>query len=151
MSNRRIDLHDVLFGGFLILVAAGAMAATRNLTVGTAADMGPGYMPLLISLLVLAFGVFFVGRGLLSGRERGIEAGQLRPILAICASVIAFALLAERGGLVIASIATILIAGLGGREQRLVESVVFAAVLTGCAVLLFVNLLSLPVPVWPRW
>lgn len=149
MLKLRINLQDTLFGIFLILVAGGAMFATRKLSVGTAANMGPGYMPLAVSLIILGFGVFLIGRGLLAGREEGIETVHLRPILAILLSVGAFALLAERAGLVFASLAAILIAGAGGREFRLVESVIFACVLTACAVLLFVRLLQLPIPIWP--
>lgn len=149
MLKLRINLQDVLFGAFLIAVAAAAMFVTRNLTVGTAADMGPGYMPLAVALIILGFGVFLIGRGLLAGHAQDIEAVQIRPLLAILISVGVFALLAERAGLVVASLATILIAGLGGREFRIVESVLFACVLTACAVLLFVRVLALPIPIWP--
>ena len=149
MLKLRINLQDALFGIFLILVAGFAIFATRNLSVGTAANMGPGYMPLAVSLIILGFGVFLTGRGLLAGREQGIDAVQIRPILAILVSVGVFALLAERAGLVVASLATIIIAGFGGRQNRIVESVLFACVLTACAVLLFVRVLALPIPIWP--
>jgi hypothetical protein len=149
MLKLRINLQDTLFGIFLILVAGFAMFATRNLSVGTASNMGPGYMPLAVSLIILGFGVFLTGRGLLSGREQGIEAVQMRPILAILASVAVFALLAERAGLVVASLATIIVAGFGGRQNRIVESIIFACVLTAAAVLLFVRVLALPIPIWP--
>jgi Tripartite tricarboxylate transporter TctB family len=149
MSKLRINLHDALFGTFLILVATAAMVATRKLSVGTASDMGPGYMPLAVALIILGFGVFLIGRGLLSGNGQGVEAVQIRPLLAIFISVGVFALLAERAGLVLASLATILIAGFGGREFRIVESILFACVLTACAVLLFVRVLALPIPIWP--
>lgn len=149
MLKRKIDLQDVLFGGFLILVAAGAILATRNLNVGTASSMGPGYMPLAVSLIIMGFGIFLIGRGLLSGKAEGVEPIQLRPILAIMVSVAIFAVLAERLGLVVASLGTVIVAGFGGREHRLVEAIIFAAVLTACSVLLFVRVLSLPIPVWP--
>lgn len=149
MSKLRINLQDALFGTFLILVATAAMFVTRKLSVGTASDMGPGYMPLAVALIILGFGVFLVGRGLLAGNEQGIDTVHVRPILAILISVGVFALLAEKAGLVLASLATILIAGFGGREFRLAESVLFACVLTACAVLLFVRVLALPIPIWP--
>jgi len=149
MLKLRINLHDVLFGIFLIVAAGAAMFMTRNLTIGTASNMGPGYMPLAVALIILGFGVFLIGRGLLTGNEQGIETVQLRPILAVLVSVGVFALLAERAGLVLASLATIIVAGFGGREFRIVESVLFACVLTACAALLFVSVLDLPLPLWP--
>ncbi|MGQ4275090.1 tripartite tricarboxylate transporter TctB family protein [Terrihabitans sp. B22-R8] len=146
--QRKGDLPDILFGGFLILVAAGTMFATRNLTVGRAGDMGPGYMPLAISLILLGFGLVFAGRGFFR-LNRGIEPVQPRPVLGIMLAVGMFALLAESAGLVLASLATIIVAGFAGRENRLIESLIFSVVLTAAAVLLFVKGLALPVPVWP--
>lgn len=149
MTRSRFDWQDLLFGLFLVAVAAGALVATRNLNVGTAADMGAGYMPRVVSLGLLAFGLFFCARGV---RRAGlaIEAVQLRPLLAILGAVGIFALTAERLGLAIASVVTVIIAGFATREGRLRETVPFALLLSGAAVLLFIKVLALPVPVWPR-
>lgn len=149
MTRSRIDWQDVLFGLFLVAVAAGTLVATRNLTVGSAADMGPGYMPRVVSLGLLAFGLFFCVRGL---RRAGlaIERVQMRPLLAVLGAVSVFALTAERLGLAIASVVTVILAGFATREGRLVETVLFALLLSGAAVILFIKVLALPVPVWPR-
>lgn len=149
MTRSRIDLQDLLFGLFLVAVAAGTLFATRNLTVGHAADMGPGYMPRVVALALMGFGLFFTGRGLWRMRV-GIAPVQLRPLLAILASVGVFALTAERLGLAIASVVTVVLASLATREGRVVETVAFAVLLSGAAVLLFVKLLGLPIPIWPR-
>ena len=148
MTRSRIDLQDLLFGLFLVAVAAGTLVATRNLTVGHAADMGPGYMPRVVALALMGFGLFFSGRGLWRMRV-GIAPVQLRPLLAILASVGVFALTAERLGLAIASV---LDGGLPKwrEEGRPIETIAFAIVLSGAAVLLFVKLLGLPIPIWPR-
>ena len=149
MTRSRIDLQDLLFGLFLVAVAAGTLFATRNLAVGHAADMGPGYMPRVVALALMAFGLFFSGRGLWRTRV-GIAPVQLRPLLAILASVGVFALTAERLGLAIASVLAVILASFATREGRLVETVAFAVALSGAAVLLFVKVLGLPIPVWPR-
>ncbi len=149
MTRSRIDLQDLLFGLFLVAVAAGTLVATRNLAVGHAADMGPGYMPRVVALALMGFGLFFSGRGLRRVRV-GIAPVQLRPLLAILASVGIFALTAERLGLAIASVLAVILASFATREGRLIETVAFAIVLSGAAVLLFVKLLGLPIPIWPR-
>ncbi|NOJ45825.1 tripartite tricarboxylate transporter TctB family protein [Bradyrhizobium archetypum] len=149
MTRSRIDLQDLLFGLFLVAVAAATLVATRNLTVGHAADMGPGYMPRVVALALMGFGIFFTGRGLWRMRV-GIAPVQWRPLLAILASVGVFALTAERLGLAIASVAAVMLASFATREGRLVETVAFALLLSGAAVLLFVKLLGLPIPIWPR-
>ncbi|WP_035713159.1 tripartite tricarboxylate transporter TctB family protein [Azorhizobium doebereinerae] len=148
MTRRRFDLPDLLFGGFLVLVAGAALATTWHLSVGTAADMGPGYFPRVVAFALLAFGLFFLGRG--AGRRfHGIETIHLRPLLAIPASVAVFAVLAASAGLALASLATIVVAGLASRETRALENLVFGVAISAGAVLLFAKLLSLPVPVWP--
>lgn len=149
MSTSRIDWQDLLFGLFLVAVAAGTLVATRNLTVGNAADMGAGYMPRIVALGLLAFGLFFCVRGVRRARPT-IEPVQLRPLLAVLAAVAIFALTAERLGLAIASVVTVILAGLATREGRLRETVPFALLLSTAAVLLFIKVLALPVPVWPR-
>jgi hypothetical protein len=149
MIRSRIDWQDLLFGLFLVAVAAGALIATRKLNVGHAADMGAGYMPRAVSLGLLAFGLFFCLRGVRRAAV-AIEPVQLRPLLAILGAVGIFALTAERLGLAIVSMVTVVIAGFATREGRLRESIPFALLLSGAAVLLFIKVLALPVPVWPR-
>lgn len=148
MTARRFDLPDILFGLFLVFVATAALVATRHLTVGTAADMGAGYMPRIVSMALLAFGLFFTVRGLLR-RHQGIERLRVRPVVAISGSVAVFAVLAVSAGLALASIATIVVAGLASRETRPLENLLFGMVISAGAVLLFVKFLALPVPVWP--
>lgn len=148
MTQRRIDWPDLLFGLFLICVAAGTFAATAKLAHGTAADMGPGYMPRAIALGLLGFGLFFAGRGLLRAHA-GIARVHLRPILGIAAAVAAFSVLVESAGLALAAFAGIVIAALASRESRLVEVLVFGIGVSAGAVLLFVKALALPVPIWP--
>lgn len=148
MTRRRFDWPDLAFGAFLIAVAAGTLVATRGLNAGTAADMGPGYMPRAIALILMAFGLFFAGRGLLRGPV-GIEPVQLRPILGVAAAVGVFALLIENAGLALASFAAILIAAVASRESRFVEVIVFGFAITAGAVLLFIKALALPVSIWP--
>lgn len=151
MTRSRIDWRDLLFGLFLVAVAAGALVATRNLSVGHAADMGAGYMPRVVSLALLAFGLFFCARSLWrAGSALAIEPVQLRPLLAVLGAVGIFALTAEKLGLAIAAVVTVILASFATREGRLRETVPFALLLSGAAVLLFIKVLALPVPVWPR-
>ncbi|POR55225.1 tripartite tricarboxylate transporter TctB family protein [Bosea psychrotolerans] len=149
MTRSRIDWQDLLFGLFLVAVAAAALIATRHLVVGHAADMGPGYMPRVVSFGLLGFGLFFCARG---ARRAGpaIVPVQIRPLLAVLGAVGIFALTAERLGLAIASVVTVILAGFATREGRLRETVPFALLLSCAAAILFIKVLALPVPLWPR-
>lgn len=148
MTQRRIDWPDLLFGLFLTTVAAGTFAATWKLAGGTAANMGPGYMPRAIALVLLGFGLFFTARGL-RRPFAGIEPVQWRPILGVGVAVGMFALLIETAGLAAASLAAVLIAAFASRESRFFEVILFGLCITAGAVLLFVKALALPVAIWP--
>lgn len=149
MKRHRLDWPDVLFGVFLIAAAAGTFAATMKLSGGTAANMGPGYMPRAIALVLLGFGVVFAGRGVLGGAAVAIDRVQIRPVLGVAAAVAVFALLIETAGLAAASLAAILLAAAASRESRFFEVILFGLGVSAGAVLLFVKALSLPVDVWP--
>jgi len=146
--SKRIDWPDLLLGLFLLLVATLTLVATRKLGVGTAANMGPGYMPRVIAIAVMLFGAFFTGRGLLRS-HLGIASVQLRSLIAIPVAVALFSLLVEFSGLAIASLVTIIVAAWSSHEFRAKETVIFGIVLAALSVLLFVQVLSLPLPVWP--
>ena len=146
--SKRFDLPDLLFGLFLCAVAAVALYTTRGLKFGTLADMGSAFMPRVLALGTLGFGVVFATRGALRP-WRGIEPPQIRPVAGIAGAVAAFALLAATAGLAIASLVTILVAAVASREAKLGETVVFGVALAAGSVLLFVKLLALPVPIWP--
>ena len=148
MTNLRLGGPDLCFGAFLVLVAAGTFAAAWNLSIGTAAEMGPGYFPWAIALILLAFGLFFTVKGL-TRSHAGIEPMQWRPITLIGIAVALFALVVEGLGLGLASLATIIVAAWASRESRFFEVIVFALFMSAAAILLFIKVLALPVPLWP--
>jgi hypothetical protein len=150
MLKSRGDVPGIAFGGFLILLAVVALTETRNLTVGTAADMGPGYVPRALSLIIMAFGFVIAGRGLFS-RHRPLPAIKFRPILSVLLSLAVFALLLPRGGLALATMATMACSTFSTADYKWRESVIFAVIITAFTVLLFVYGLGLPLSVWPRW
>jgi hypothetical protein len=69
-----------------------------------------------------------------------------RACLAVSGSVLTFALLIERAGLLPAIVATVLVAALASRASRLRETLIFAVCLAAVVGLLFVGLLGQPIP-----
>jgi hypothetical protein len=150
MQKSRGDIPGIAFGGFLILLAIVALTETRNLTIGTAADMGPGYVPRALALIIMTFGLVIAGRGVFT-KHRSLPAIKLRPILSVLVSLAVFALLLTRGGLALATLATMACSTLSTTDYQWRESVIFAVIITAFTVLLFVYGLGLPLSVWPRW
>jgi Tripartite tricarboxylate transporter TctB family len=145
----RIDLPDLAFALLLVAVGAGALIAGSELPVGRAGNMGPGYVPRGLALIVIAFGIGLGVRAVL-GRARPFPGISLRPLIFISGALALFALLLPFAGLVAASLAAVACASVAAADVRPVESAIAAAVLTAFAVLLFVAALGLPIPVWPR-
>jgi hypothetical protein len=148
MEKQRFDHSDLALGIFLAAVAIGAFIATRRLSFGSAADMGPGYMPRMIAAGLLGFGLYFIVKSLRAPARR-IDPVKLRPLIGILVAVGIFAFLVVKAGLALAALATIIIAGFASSETRPLENIVFGTALAAAAVMLFVKALSLPVPIWP--
>jgi hypothetical protein len=150
MNKLRTDLPDLAFGGFLIILSLVALVETRNLSIGTAANMGPGYVPRALACVILGFGLIIAGRGFFAKR-RELPAFKFRPILSVLISLAVFALLLPRGGLALATMATMACSTLATPGYKWKESVLFAVIITVFTVLLFVTALGLPMSVWPNW
>jgi len=147
-AGRRLNYQDLLFGLFMLAVAFGMTAATWKLRIGTAANMGPGYMPRAIGVGIAGFGIIFVVKSLLS-QFQAVEPPQPRAVFGIVASVAVFGVLAPTMGLFLATLATVVVAGFASRETRVVENLLFGGAMAIGTVLLFIKGLSLPVPAWP--
>jgi hypothetical protein len=148
--NQHGNAPDIAFGAFLILLAVVALWETRALKIGSAADMGPGYVPRALAWIIMGFGMVFTASGL-RARRRAMPRFDIRSFLMVLLSLAVFALLLPKGGLVLATLGTLACSTFAVPDFRWRESLAFALVLTAFTVLLFVNGLGLPLAVWPRW
>ena len=144
----RINVPDLAFAAFLVALGALAYALASQLNVGTAAAMGPGYVPRGLALLIMVYGAALGLRALLA-RRQAFPAIELRPLLLISASVALFAILLPIAGLALTSFAIVICAGCAAYDVRLRENAIAALTLAAFAVVLFVMVLGLPIPVWP--
>lgn len=147
---RRVDLKGLAFGLFLVALAAVAFVSTRTLSIGTAADMGPGFVPRALAWIVLAFGVAFCVSGLLKAPQAWPEVAW-RPLAAILASIALFAVLFRHLGLIVACVGAVLVAGTAIRPVPWRQLLLFGPLLAAFATLLFVKGLGLPFRVWPSF
>jgi len=144
----RLNVPDLAFAVFLIALGALGFALAGELTMGSAAAMGPGYVPRGLSLIIMIYGLALGLRAAFSGREPFPEIAW-RPLLLISASVALFALLLPLAGLALTSLVVVICAGVAAYDVRLHENAVLGVVRAIFAVLLFVTVLGLPIPVWP--
>jgi hypothetical protein len=145
----RVDLPDLAFAALLAAIGAVVLIAGSELSLGRASNMGPGYVPRGLALIVIAFGIGLGIRAALAP-ARGFPGISVRALVLISAALAVFSLLLPLAGLAIASVATVACASLASRDVRPVEAAVAALALAAFAVLLFATALGLPIPVWPR-
>jgi hypothetical protein len=119
--------------------------------LGTADRMGPGYLPCLVAALLLIFGVVSLSRAV---RIDGEAVGSLafRPLLCVLGGVFAFAVLAERAGLIVSILVLALISAAGSQAFRL-EWKPMAGLVAFVALccLVFVKALGVPLPLVGSW
>jgi Tripartite tricarboxylate transporter TctB family len=146
----RLNVPDLAFGVFLVALGALAYTLAGELTVGTAASMGPGYVPRGLALIIMVYGLVLGLRAAFTGHVP-FPAVAWRPLILIAASVTLFGILLPVMGLAITSVVVVIAAGFAAYDVRLKENAILALALAIFAVLLFVTALGLPIPVWPRW
>jgi hypothetical protein len=134
----------------LIFVALGLafLIAARNYRMGSAARMGPGYFPTLLGGLLALLGLTLSLPAFFRSGDR-FPRLHLRPMLALLGAILAFALLLEPFGFVIALIVLVLVCSFADPQLRTLESLAMALFLTVFSVLIFHYLLSLPLRLWP--
>jgi hypothetical protein len=134
----------------LIAVAILAIWASRDLPGQRGFAFGPGTAPRLFAGLLVGLGALVALTGLVTDGPR-IEKYKVRGPVLVIASILLFAAMIRPLGMVIASYVTFVVAILGSKEMRVVESLLGAAVMTVFCVGLFVYLLNLPFQLWPRF
>ncbi len=144
----RINIHDLAFAAFLVALGALAFGLAGQLSIGTAAAMGPGYVPRGLAILIMIYGLALALRAMLAARL-AFPVVELRPLLLISGSVALFAILLPFAGLALTSFALVLCAGAAAYDVRLRENAIAALALAAFAVVLFIMILRLPIPIWP--
>jgi hypothetical protein len=144
----QVNVPDLAFAVFLIALGALAFGLASPLSVGTAAAMGPGYVPRGLSILIMIYGAVLGVRALFGGSVP-FPSVEFRPLILLLGAVALFAVVLPFAGLAITSFALVLCAGFAAYDVRLRENVIAAVVLAAFAVVLFVMVLGLPIRVWP--
>ena len=148
MRGRLHVNQDFLSGLMFLGWGIAGLCIGHDLPMGSALRMGPGYLPRLLSWGLIVLGIAIAIRGAIVAGEP-IGRWHWRPLVVVSIAVLAFALLLEPAGLVVATLAIVVVGGLGGPEFRFFESILLAAGLVLGAIVIFVYALKLPLPIWP--
>jgi hypothetical protein len=139
---------DFYSGLLLVAVAAVALVYIRTLAIGTVLQMGPGYFPLGLALVLLGMGLCLVMKGLLVAGPP-VDTFHLRPLFFILLSFAAFGVLIERAGLIVAIVVQVAIAHFASSEAVGRQSIITGIVLAAACAVVFVWILKIPVGLLP--
>ena len=146
----RISLSADLWSGLLFTACgAGFVLFGRQYDYGTAAEMGPGFFPAWLGGFLAVLGVGLLLKAILSTESEEIVGFSPRPALLVFAAFLVFAVLFERAGLIIASVALLGIGSLATTGFRLRSLILFMTGLIAFAIFIFVYLLGVPLQLWP--
>lgn len=140
--------RDVLTGLVFILIGGAFALGAADYGMGTARRMGPGYFPVILGGLLVLVGVGITANSLWRRKCEPIPSLYLRPVAALALSILAFAVLIDRLGLIAACMACVLASGLATRETRWKEIIIIALGMTAFSVIVFSLLLGLPLRLW---
>ena len=155
-----VRVPQSLIGGLLLIaLAALALYLTRDLDQGTLNAMGPAMLPRWLAIGVGLSGLALVVFGFLKEGD-ALERWSLRGPVFVIGAILAFAVtirpfsfggVATPGlGLLVSGPLAIILGGFATPEARLRDLVILALSLTPFCMVLFGDLLNLPIPVFPQ-
>ena len=141
--------HNRGFFSGLMFIGIGALGIymAQNYPMGSALRMGPGYFPIVLSSVLILFGIVMLVQGVLKP-ELMDSNWSLRALFILPGATVLFGELMEHAGFLPALIALIIVSALAGSEFRLKEVLLLAVGLTFGCWALFIWGLGLPYPLF---
>ncbi|RZI71342.1 MAG: tripartite tricarboxylate transporter TctB family protein [Variovorax sp.] len=122
--------------------------------MGTAGRMGPAYFPTILGGMLALVGLGGIIRAFIGSRSEAHDAigtFHIKDIVIILGAVILFGVLMRGAGLPVAAFVLVLLSSFASKQFELKSALLLAVGLAVFAVLLFVKLLGLPMPIIGPW
>ncbi len=140
------------FAAGLFFVAFGVFSAiaARGYSMGTGDDIGPGYFPFWLAVLLAVLGTVLGVSSLATRAERtGIGKLDWKSTLWIVGAVVLFAFLLQHLGVVLSVVVLVVVSSMGSHEFTWRGTAASSIVLAVMIYLVFVKGLHLQFPAWP--
>lgn len=137
-------------GIIFLFFGLAAVYLGRDYEMGTAGRMGPAYFPTVLGGLLGCIGLAGVLRSLLQTGE-AVGRFHVKELVLVLAAVFLFGFLVRGAGLVPAALVLVLLSAYASPRFTWGPSLLLAIGLAVFAVVLFVKLLGLPMPVIGPW
>jgi len=150
----KIKSQRDFFSGLMFLVVGLAFAwGATDYSMGSGARPGPGYFPMMLSVLMAIIGAIVIFTSLTIEVEGGDPIGDIawRPLLVVVAAILLFAVALPRLGLIITTPLLIIVVSFASTEFKWPGVLIASVVLDVFSWLVFVKGLSLTIPLWPAF
>jgi putative tricarboxylic transport membrane protein len=141
---------DFVAGLVFLAIGGGALIISRNYRLGTASEMGPGYFPMMLALLLMGLGLVLAIKACRDAEGETIEPIHWRVLFFPTVAVVLFGMMLERFGLVLSLVALLAVGVFASRETRLKEVPFLIVAAVAFCVAVFIYGVELPMEVWPR-
>ncbi len=134
-------VFGIFFAGF----------GTRH-TIGTAAQMGPGFFPTSLGVIVILLGIVILAGGLsVKATAETVDKFNVSPLLLILGSTVLFGLLLKPLGLVVSLLILVVISSYASHEFSWKGTLMNTATLIVMCLAIFVWALKLQFQLWPSF
>ena len=116
--------------------------------MNNAAEMGPGYMPKILSGILIGFGVV-IGATWMKAEGQSFGRWAWGPAAVVIGAVVLFGVAIEYLGLAITSALVVVVGTAAAPDRRWGQALPFAVALALLCVVVFRLGLGLPIRVWP--
>lgn len=141
---------DFWTGIIFLFIGLAAVVIGRDYTMGTAGRMGPAYFPTVLGGMLALIGLIGVIRSFLRAGEP-VGKFYIKEIVLILVAVLLFGFLVRGAGLVPAALVLVLMSAYASPKFTWGASLLLAVGLAVFAVVVFVKLLGLPMPILGPW
>jgi uncharacterized membrane protein YhdT len=150
LSGKFTWKRDYYAGGLMLLLGVGAAVTGSGYKFGSLARMGPGFMPVVLGVVLAFLGILIAGTALASSEPDDKKFMPDNPQwfgwACIIAGPIMFIILGHYGGMIPAIFSCVFVSALGDKTATYKSSLILAAGVTVFGVLLFHYLLNIPFP-----
>ena len=145
-----LDQRQIVSGAIFVAIGALFLIGTRELEIGTAFRMGPGYFPLVLAILLILLGLGIAATGI--GKTTEPQAAvSWRGIVLILAAPVIFGLTVRGMGLAPSIAMAVFITAFASRRTSIILAIAMSAALTAFCVAVFSYGLGLPLRVVGPW
>tara|TARA_R110000787_G_scaffold31580_4_gene83611 strand:+ start:905 stop:1384 length:480 start_codon:yes stop_codon:yes gene_type:complete len=142
--------RQAISGTVLIGFGLAILMISWNYSAGSLTQMGPGFMPRVIAVALVAMGLGILVSDLRGTAQSYDEPIHWRALIFVSAAVLIFVTLVEPAGLVPAMFCAVAASKLANSRAGLLSIVIYSAAVTLAGYFLFIVALGLPLTVFGR-